>query len=209
MKKVFLNVVVLSQLLMSNLLAAGSGENISTTLQTKLNDMHTMKAHFNQVVKAKNRVVSTSSGMMALSRPGRFRWETQKPMKQVVIADGKHLWIYDVALEQVTVTSQSKFVGGPAGLFLSGYNDNVAREFKTTMRTEKDKTIFDLKSNSPKANFQRVKLIFKNKDLCGIFLYDQLGQATDVKLSDIKTNASLQPSFFKFKSPRGVDVIRQ
>lgn len=77
------------------------------------------------------------------------------------------------------------------------------------MQTDKDKTIFDLQSKSSKANFMRVKLIFRNRELHGIVLYDQLGQVTDVKFSDIKTNMNFPSSYFKFKPPRGVDVIRQ
>jgi len=42
-------------------------------LQTKLNAIRTMSANFNQIVKAKKREVSRSSGSMALERPGKFR----------------------------------------------------------------------------------------------------------------------------------------
>ena len=87
----------------------------SELLQAKLNALRTMSADFTQVVKAKRREVSHSSGTMALSRPGRFRWQTKAPMEQLVVADGKQLWIYDVDLEQVSVKKQEKSVGGTAG----------------------------------------------------------------------------------------------
>lgn len=184
-------------------------DEASDVLQAKLNAIRTMNASFSQVVKAKKHEVSRSSGTMALFRPGRFRWETKQPMEQLVIADGKHLWVYDVDLEQVTVKKQERGVGGTAALFLSDYDDAVARDFDVTTYKESGKEYFDLHSKSNKANFQRVKLIFVGEMLNGIELYDQLGQHTDVSLSRIKQNPSLSPALFKFKTPKGVDVVDQ
>lgn len=181
----------------------------SEILQTKLNALRTMSANFNQVVKAKRREISRSSGTMALARPGRFRWQTKQPMEQLVVADGTRLWIYDVDLEQVSVKKQENNVGGTAGLFLSGYDNTVARDFDVTMNEKGNVTSFDLNAKSNKANFLRVTLAFEGAALRGIVLYDQLGQQTDVALSKVQINPKLAASLFKFNSPRGVDVVEQ
>lgn len=181
----------------------------SETLQTKLNALRTMSASFNQVVKAKQREISHSSGTMALARPGRFRWQTIKPMEQFVVADGKRLWIYDVDLEQVSVKKQENSVGGTAALFLSGYDDTVARDFDVKQTESGNRMTFDLNAKSNKANFQRVQLVFEGAALRGIVLYDQLGQQTDVALNRVLVNPKLPASLFQFKPPRGVDVVEQ
>lgn len=178
-------------------------------LQLKLNAIRSMTAHFNQVVKAQKREVSRSSGTMALLRPGHFRWQTQDPLAQLLIADGRHLWIYDVDLEQVTVKKQDKALDGAAGLFLSGYNDTLARDFDVTVNIEGNKNYFDLHAKSSKTNFQRVKLMFEGEALTGIELFDQLGQDTDVHLDHIKLNPELVKTLFEFKIPKGVDVVEQ
>ena len=182
---------------------------VNTALQVKLNAIRTMSATFDQVVKANKRNVSHSSGTMALSRPGRFRWQTHQPMMQTVIADGHHLWVYDVDLEQVTVKKQNLGMGGTVGLFLSGYNDALARDFEVTRTMEGGQEVFDLRAKSSKANFQRVKLMFGGEALHGIVLFDPLGQQTDVRLSHVKTNPKLPPELFRFKTPKGVDVVKQ
>lgn len=179
----------------------------SEDLQTKLNALRTMSASFNQVVKAKRHEISRSSGTMALARPGRFRWQTKQPMEQLVIADGKRLWIYDVDLEQVSVKKQENNIGGTAALFLSGYDDTVARDFDVTLSENGNRSSFDLNAKSSKANFLRVTLVFEGAALRGIVLYDQLGQQTDVVLSQVLVNPTLAASLFKFKSPKGVDVV--
>lgn len=195
------------------LILALSGSAFSQTagevLQAKLNAIHSMTAHFSQIVKAKKREVSRSSGSMALERPGRFRWQTLEPMQQLVIADGKKMWVYDVDLEQVTVKKQEKGLGGTAALFLSGYDDTVTRDFDVTQTGEGKNSSFDLKSKSSKANFQRIKLMFTLDNLTGLELHDQLGQITVVKLEQIKANPQLAAKLFQFKPPKGVDVVKQ
>lgn len=175
-------------------------------VQAKLNAIRSMSAHFTQTVTAGKRNVSSSSGNMALFRPGRFRWETLDPMEQLVVADSRQLWIYDVDLEQVTVKKQDKGMGGTPGLFLSGYDDTVARDFDVS---ETAANTFDLRAKSNKENYQRVTLIFQGDALQRIEFHDQLGQHTVVKLSKVKNNPKLAETLFQFKPPKGVDVVRQ
>lgn len=181
----------------------------SDVLQAKLNAIRTMSATFQQIVKTKNRELTRSSGTMALMRPGRLRWQTKTPMEQLVIADGQRLWIYDVDLEQVTVKKQSNGLGGTAALFLSGYNETVARDFVVTEKSHGKMDSFVLQAKSSKANFQQLKFIFINNALMQMDLFDQLGQHTEVKLSQIKTNRVLAPTLFVFKAPKGVDLVKE
>lgn len=179
------------------------------SLQAKLNNIRSMTANFNQVVKAKSRVVSKSSGSMALARPGKFRWQTKEPMAQLVVADGNNMWIYDVDLEQASVKKQDKGMGGTAALFLSGYDETITKDFEVTESNQEKLFVYDLKAKSNKENFQRIKLIFDQNTLTGLELFDQLGQVTTVKLSQIKDNPKLADSLFTFKPPKGVDVVHQ
>lgn len=202
----------MKKILLAVLMSFSAGafcEAADQVLQTKLNAIRSMTSSFKQVVKAKERVVSRSSGTMALQRPGRFRWQTKEPMEQLMIADGQRIWIYDTDLEQVTVKKQEKGLGGTAALFLSGYDDTVTRDFTVVQSGSGDNSVFDLKSKSSKANFQRMKLVFHKNMLAELVLYDQLGQVTTVKLTQPKLNPQLAASLFQFKAPKGVDVVQQ
>lgn len=184
-------------------------DDASATLQTKLNFIRTMSADFHQTVEAKHRALSSSSGTMALARPGRFRWQTIKPLAQVVVADGRRLWIYDTDLEQVTVKSQGSGLGGTAGLFLSGYNETVSKDFDVTMKQTNHSILFHLQAKSSKASFQQVTLLFEGATLNTIELLDQLGQHTHVHLQRIKINSTIPAHLFQFKPPKGADVVTQ
>ncbi|KTD16477.1 outer membrane lipoprotein chaperone LolA [Legionella jordanis] len=197
---------LLLSLLFSSMAFSDSAGDV---LQNKLNQIRSLSANFVQVVKSKQKELSRSTGTMALERPGRFRWQTKDPMEQLVVADGEQLWVYDVDLEQVTVKKQEKGVGGTAALFLSGYNDTVTRDFDVSEATKGNTQVYDLRSKSNKANFERVKLIFVAGVLNGIEMYDQLGQHTIVNLKNVKTNPKLTSNLFKFKPPKGTDVVQQ
>jgi outer membrane lipoprotein carrier protein len=185
--------------------ASSEGDEV----QKKLNAMTSMSAHFKQVVRAKKRVLSTSTGNMAFQRPGRFLWNTEDPMAQTVIADGDFIWVYDVDLEQVTVKKQSDGVGQTAALFLSGSHHTVNEEFSVKRQVDGIAIRYELTSKSSKANFQKVALVFEKDRLTAIELDDQLGQHTAVRLSAIKVNPTFPKKLFEFKPPKGVDVVRQ
>ncbi len=189
--------------------SVGICDDAKDALQTRLKAMHTMTAKFNQVVYAKKRELSRSSGLMALERPGHFRWQTEQPMPQWVIADGKYLWVYDLDLEQVTVKKQDKNLGSTAALFLNHFDDTLTKDFTVSVHTENNAVCFDLQAKSSKANFQRMTLTFKGSELVGIGLFDQLGQYTDIHLTHIKTNIAVEKTLFQFKPPKGVDVVEQ
>lgn len=178
-------------------------------LQQRLQAMKTYSASFQQKILGKKRVLSQSSGTMALQRPGKFVWNTLSPMKQRVVADGRQIWIYDVELEQVTVKGQQKGMGGTAGLFLSGAATDVLGDFSVREKSQGSQVKYDLQAHSGKDNFQRVQLQFDGNNLSAIELYDQLGQHTIVHLSQVKMNPVLSAKLFTFKPPKGVDVVRQ
>lgn len=200
-KQLFLSLLVLAQ--------AVFAQTASEAVQAKLNAITSMSAHFNQVVSAGKRQLTKSSGNMAILRPGRFRWQTKSPMEQLVVADGKHLWVYDVDLEQVTVRKQESNLGGTPGLFLSTYKDTVARDFEVTQLKDGHEQTYALKAKSPKENYQKVILNFKGETLAGIEFFDQLGQHTKVQLTEVNTNPNLKANLFQFHPPKGTDVVRQ
>lgn len=201
MKKVF----ALFLILMKPLFA----ETASDEVQAKLNAIRSMSATFTQVVKAGNRELSNSYGVMALNRPGRFRWETKSPLAQLVVADSKKIWIYDVDLEQVSVKKQEKGIGGTPALFLSGYDNTVARDFNVSKAEKGKLSVFTMKAKSSKENYQQVILSFNNDVLSLIEFYDQLGQHTVIRLTKVKNNPVLATDLFHFKPPKGVDVVQQ
>jgi outer membrane lipoprotein carrier protein len=61
--------------------------------------------------------------VVAISRPGKLRWDIQKPYPQLVVGDGEKIWIYDTELKQVTVRKAGQAISGSPAALLSGNND--------------------------------------------------------------------------------------
>ncbi len=178
-------------------------------LWDKLHHISSMKAAFTQKVLLKKRVVSHSSGTMAFERPGHFRWQTKSPMEQLLIADGKQFWMYDIDLEQVTVRPQSAVTGAAAGLFLGDDRTQFLRAFKVEAVHTDENEAFVLQAVAKDANIQKMKLWFRGAILTRMDLYDQLGQQTVIHFKKVQNNMILAARLFRFSPPKGVDVVAQ
>jgi outer membrane lipoprotein carrier protein len=185
----------------------GFAETPAEALQQELGTMHAMTADFSQEVKTKQRLLSKASGSMAILRPGRLRWATFKPTSQLVIADGKRLWIYDADLEQVSVKKQADGLDSAAGLLLNGAETQFIRDFDVSRHTRGQYTEFDLKALSRDLAFQRVILRFEGHTLSGMIFFDQLSQETTVLFQHIVMNPRLSQTLFTFNKPKGVDLV--
>lgn len=203
MKKVFLGFLCLC------MTSFAWGDTASDNLWDKLSKTSSMRALFSQKVTAKARELSTSSGTMAFERPGHFYWKTKTPIEQVLIADGKRFWVYDVELEQVTVRPQKEIIGAAAGLFLGDDRTRFFQDFKVIETEQDGKQVFQLTATEKSVNIPRMTLRFKAAKLMGMDLYDQLGQKTIVQFKEVQTNIALSPKLFSFSPPAGVDVVEQ
>lgn len=161
-----------------------------------------------QVFDPQGRPGERSEGRIALKAPRQFRWEYQQPYRQLIVADGDHLWLYDPDLEQVTVRVQShEEQGSPlAALIDPGELD---RQFRVSDGGQDAGLVWvELVSRKPEdAAVQSARLGFDGPALAKMVFEDQLGQRTEVLFSDWRRNAALPAGWFRFEPPPGVDVV--
>ena len=173
-----------------------------------LDTMKTLRADFAQIVVAKNGKKSQqSSGSMMISRPGKFRWQIDKPYSQLLVGDGEKVWIYDQDLRQVTVKKVDAAIGStPAALLVGGRT--LEKNF--TLREIGVRDGFEWLEAIPKAadsGFEKIQIGFSGNDIKAMELFDNFGQMTSLYFNNIDLNPSLAPSLFVFKPPAGVDVL--
>lgn len=192
----------------SNIVVAD--EVSSQKLNALLTKISSMQANFEQhTIDPKGQTMQTLKGQMSVQRPYLFRWDTQKPFVQQVIANGQTVWIYDPDLQQATKQKLDKQVGNTPALLLSGDSKKIAQSF--TVSQEKGLSavqgVFILKPKDKEAVFESLKLIFNNQRLNSMQLKDSLGQRTDIFFSQMQVNGKIAPSLFQFTPPKDVDVI--
>lgn len=172
--------------------------------------VRTLQADFHQVVLDEDLApLQETSGRMWLARPGRFRWSYGQPVEQEVLADGLHLWVYDVGLEQVIVRNQSKSLSNTPAALLAGDDkpgDSYLIEYLGKQGAISWITLFPKDSSAP---FSQIQLGFENGDLRLVQMLDQLDQITRLRFDNVIVNDQLPQGLFKLNLPTGVDVIQE
>ncbi len=177
-------------------------------VQSFLGELQGLQAQFHQVLTDRSgRAIDEASGVLAIKRPNRFRWDYREPYEQVIVADGSRVWLYDSDLEQVTVRKLDDTLSATPAMLLSG-EGNLEDNFTVT-ETVTDGPIQWVQME-PKRNdtdFKSVRLGFEGTTLRHMHLADKLGQTTRLEFTNVERNPVLDPSRFTFKVPPGADVI--
>ena len=191
-------------LLVAQLANAGAIDKLHQFLEST----RTLRADFAQTVVARNgRQGQVSSGVMIISRPGKFRWQIDKPYAQLLVGDGEKIWIHDPDLRQVTVRKAGPTLGGTPAALLAG-DSRIEKDFSLREAGERDG--LECVEAVPKAadsGFEKVSLGFAGDELRAMILLDSLGQTSSLVFAGIERNPQLAPSLFRFTPPANTDVI--
>jgi chaperone LolA len=166
------------------------------------------EADFTQTVTDRNgRVSQAASGKMAFSRPGQFRWDYTAPYEQIIVGDGKKLWLYDADLDQVTVKPLGEVVAGTPAALLAG--DNAIEKYFVLKDAGQSGGLEWLEAipRNRDSTFERVRMGFRGTLLDQMELIDFFGQRTTLRLTKFVRNPVIAPARFRFAPPQGADVI--
>ncbi len=183
---------------------AGAIDKLHRFLETT----KTLRADFAQIVVARNgKRPQQSVGVMMISRPGKFRWQIDKPYSQLLVGDGEKIWIYDPDLRQVTVKKMDAALGStPAALLVGG--NSLEKNFNLRELGEREGMEWlEATPKSPDSGFEKLHLGFSGDDLKSMELFDNFGQTTSLAFANVQRNPSLPAANFRFVPPAGADVI--
>lgn len=176
-------------------------------LKSFLDTAKSARGSFTQTVVGKaGRKPQQSSGFFALSRPGKFRWSYEKPYQQLLVSDGEKLWSFDPDLNQVTVKKLDKAFGASPAALLAG--DGLESNF--VLKDGGVSEGFEFVEATPKAqdaSFERVRIGLKDKLPRIMEVRDNFGQTTTLYLNQFEVNAPMPAEVFRFKPPKGADVV--
>lgn len=173
-------------------------------------EINTFEARFGQIVLDESLVeIDDGQGRLWIQRPGLFRWDYDAPDAQQIIGDGDNVWVYDIELEQVTVSEQEATLGRSPAILLAGEggleDDYIVEDIGTQGRFD----WVNLIPRSEDTGFSEVRIGFEDNRLRLLELLDTLGQRTRISFVDLKENVPISPATFEFIPPEGVDVISE
>ncbi len=204
-----IKLLFLSMLLFFPLLGA-SAEQALEQLHAFLDRARTLRADFKQVAFDENgNAVQTSYGVFTLQRPGRFRWDYEKPFVQQIVSNSDKVWFYDADLEQVTVRKLDESIGSTPALLLSGKvsleeNFSIERQGR-----DGDLLWIRLLPRDQQSSFKYILIGMDHGVLAGMELSDNFGQLTRIYFSNVRTNVQIDPAQFEFIAPEGTDIFQE
>ena len=193
------------------LLALGAARaDAVDTLRAFSRDTNSGKAEFTQTVTSPDGAKKkTSSGVFEFARPDRFRFAYTKPFEQLIVSDGKKVWLHDPDLNQVSVRPVSQALGATPVALLSG--GAIEKEFELSAQPAADGLEWvQAKPRQAEGNtVQSLRVGFRGKTLAAMEIVDTFGQRSMLQFKDVASNVKIGDERFQFVVPKGADVIQQ
>jgi outer membrane lipoprotein carrier protein len=179
-----------------------------TELDRFVNGLKTLTGRFEQrVYNSDGTETERATGTLALAQPRQFRWDYQDPYAQQILADGTHLWVYDVDLEQASVRPQAfDEANSPIAVLLD--LSQLDQQYRISgLQADDDRAWLRLTPTAEQADFRHADFGFGRGTLERLVLTDAFGQRTELRFSNWVRNPALPASHFEISLPEGVDVI--
>ncbi|MCU0563444.1 MAG: outer membrane lipoprotein carrier protein LolA [Desulfobacterales bacterium] len=197
-------------------LYAASGENIPPVeyVLKELEKRYTgsqYAAEFLQESTIKTmEITDFAQGRLYVRHPGMMRWEYQKPERQVIVTDGRQLWIFRPQDNLVmTGSAPAFFRDGKGASFLSDIG-LIRRKFQITMARAEGEYLYELRMTpiEQTLNISEVRLFVtpRSYNIVRIVTVSPYGDDTRIDIINPQFNVTLEPSLFSFDIPPGADV---
>lgn len=211
-----LKYLLILAVLTGNMFALNYDEAFEKLMDNFKNKLETFRADVTQEVKLADMTEpQVLKGTVAIKKPDKLLLEYTSPVKQNIISDGKTLWIYFKEQNQVIVQDISDVKS----------KDNIIFQLPKYLEYLKEKYIGSLKEEEKHDDVEAVLMEFvpksEGEDFTKITLWADkekwlplsstvyVGDSNSitVKFSNIKTNETIEDSFFDFQVPEGVEKI--
>jgi outer membrane lipoprotein carrier protein len=178
-------------------------------LESYLKGLRSLRSRFEQItLSADGGRMVESQGTLYLKRPGKFRWEYDSPVKQIIIADGKRVWLHDLELDQVSHQSQGKALNGTPAQLLTA-DEPLERHFKVLPWSNGDQREWvELQPKEEDTQVVKIRIGFVGERLDTLLMEDSFGQLTRFTFSGTKRNPTLDNDLFRFDQSTGGDFLR-
>jgi outer membrane lipoprotein carrier protein len=176
-------------------------------LDEALKNMDNLSADFRQTLRDEDKqIVQQSRGTLALQRPGKFAWRYVEPYEQLIVADGRELWIYDIELEQVTVKPMDDGLAN-APIMILMKQANVGEQFEVSEVGQRKYLYWiELKPRSGDLEYTDIYIGLEDGQVKAMELQDRFGQSTQIVFDNVRVGVVHNPATFEFEPPPGVDV---
>lgn len=152
----------------------------------------------------------SESGTLQVRKPGRMRWDYRKPEPKLFISDGRKIYLYVPADNQVIISPvPSEDQATTAVLFLVG-KGNLTRDFAVSYAEggAPDAWALRLQPKLPERDYDWLQIVVDRRTLQirSLSAADSQGGRSTFVFSNLRENVGLDDKPFQFRIPRGADV---
>ncbi len=179
-----------------------------TQLKSFLKKSDTFTALFSQSLFDENgSELQFSAGQFSLQKPGKFSWDYEEPYPQIIMSNGKVIWMYDSELEQVTIKPVDSTLSKTSMVLLFSKTE-IDKDFKIIKLDVVDGVSWlELTAHNPDSEFSNIFIGMKEGLIVSLKMVDGFGQTTVIKFRDIMMSPKFNEHRFEFVIPKNADVI--
>ncbi len=190
-----------------------SVKEVVALLQKAYQTTSALKASFEQIAITTMSKRKTS-GLVYLKKPGKMRWEYEKPEKKLYVADGTYVWVIESEEEPIQKALFSSSQLGPQVRFLFG-RGKLEEDFTISFAEDAElkqtgNTVLKLVPKKP-TNYKY--LIFGVDPTTGIvketIMYYLQGGSNHFIFSNLELDptSGIEDSLFLYVPPKGAKVV--
>lgn len=196
--------------------AALTPDEVVTQVQKKYDSTGAFKAHFRQEANLKTTgTMDTAEGWVYFKKPSQMRWQYLSPAEQrkEIIADGNQVWMYIPQDRMVMVYPMKQVLRSDLVMrFFSGIG-SLKDDFKITWASpfqEGKPYQINLVPVKPQSELKQLSLNIDPKTYLvqSLEFNNAYGDKTLMTLTQPQLNLRLEPNFFTFTPPPGVEVVK-
>lgn len=193
------------------LLFAGSAfaaTGVRVRLDAFANGLHSLQGDFSQTIyDTHGNITGRSHGTLALEAPRLFRWQVTGPFKQLIVADGHKVWVYEPDLEQATVRDQGATEAHSPLTVLTNLSQLDSDFDASDVGMRDGLEWLHLVSRSADPQFKYAEIGFDATGPRRMLFEDTLGDKTVIEFSGWQRNPALPANTFTFVPPKGTDIV--
>jgi outer membrane lipoprotein carrier protein len=192
-------------------------------MQKRYDQAKSLRARFSQnYTRAVMGRATLSTGTLTFKKPGRMRWDYEKPEPRMFLSNGQVLWLYEPE-EKQAFKQDLKSSQLPAALaFLMG-KGKLTDEFEVSFAQDQQDAAdakakrpgrpgdfrLQLSPKQPQSTYKSILFVVDPKEFLvrESVLVDAQGNANHFIFDGVEVNTKVADSLFKWHPPAGVRVV--
>jgi outer membrane lipoprotein carrier protein len=190
-----------------------------TALATPPDAVAAIEAHYRELVDLTAKVTQknylksvdktqTFDGNLSIKRPGMLRLDYMNG--QTIVIDGREAWFYSQKSSQAIRRTFKDFEQANIPVaFLLGAG-TIREDFEVSLPKPDQPLMLDLVPKRKGAAMKKLRLLSeKTGRITQMIVFDRSGNTSDIRFFEVKEGVGLDDQRFRFKVPKGTEVIDQ